>query len=110
MNHYNYQKTLKAVWEKAVDLYRSGNTDASTYFNEEEAKFLSSIGANSHEIFDFAEDFVDGGADGSVRDPYKLLPKLFADASDKDYDLLSEGDELGNGGAALSAYGRMQFT
>jgi len=49
-------------------------------------------------------------ADGSVRDPYKLLPKLFADASDKDYDLLSEGDELGNGGAALSAYGRMQFT
>ena len=24
--------------------------------------------------------------------------------------MLSEGDELGNGGAALSAYGRMQFT
>jgi hypothetical protein len=61
MNHYNYQKTLKAVWQKAVDLYRAGNNDASTYFNEEEVKFLSYIGANSQEIFDFAEDFVDGG-------------------------------------------------
>lgn len=48
--------------------------------------------------------------DGSVRDPYKLLPKLFSNVSEKDYELLSEGDELGNGGAALSAYGRMQFT
>ena len=48
--------------------------------------------------------------DGSVKDPYRLLPKLFADASDKDYELISQGDELGNGGAALSAYGRMQFT
>ena len=61
MNHYDYQKTLQAVWQKAVDLYQSGNTDSSTYFNDEELSFLASIGANAQEIFDFAEDYVDGG-------------------------------------------------
>ena len=61
MKHYDYQKTLQAVWEKAVDLYRSGNRDASSYFDEDELAFLASIGANAQEIFDFAEDFVDGG-------------------------------------------------
>lgn len=61
MNHYNYQKTLQAVWQKAVDLYRSGNEDAKTYFNEQELDFLDLIGASAQEIFDFAEDFVDGG-------------------------------------------------
>ncbi len=61
MGHYNYQKTLQVVWQKAVDLYRAGNTDASTYFNDEDLNFLTSIGANAQELFDFAEDFVDGG-------------------------------------------------
>lgn len=61
MNHYNYQKTLQAVWQKAVDLYRQGNQDGSTYFDDGELAFLASIGANAQELFDFAEDFVVGG-------------------------------------------------
>lgn len=45
-----------------------------------------------------------------VLDPYKLLPRMFQDISDKDYELLmSESDELRDGGAALTAYARMQF-
>lgn len=45
-----------------------------------------------------------------VLDPYKLLPSMFQDISDKDYELLmSESDELRDGGAALTAYARMQF-
>ncbi len=48
--------------------------------------------------------------DGKVVDPYMLLPKMFGDISDKDMGLLiSSDDELHNGGAALTAYGRMQF-
>ncbi len=47
---------------------------------------------------------------GGVEDPYKLLPKMFEDISDKDLELLSGDDELANGGAALTAYARMQFT
>ena len=47
---------------------------------------------------------------GQVIDPYKLLPKMFSDATDHDVKLLSEGDELNNGGLALTAYAKMQFT
>ena len=48
--------------------------------------------------------------DGEVVDPYKKLPKLFEDVTDKNFEILSEEDELANGGAALTAYGRMQFS
>ena len=47
---------------------------------------------------------------GNIIDPYKMLPKMFQDVSDKNMELLSEEDELSNGGAALMAYGRMQFS
>ena len=48
--------------------------------------------------------------DGKILDPYTLLPRLFSDISKKDYDLLSfDSDELKDGGAAMTAYGRLQF-
>jgi len=47
--------------------------------------------------------------DGKVADPYKMLPKMFQDISDKDMGILSDDDELRDGGAALTAYARMQF-
>lgn len=47
---------------------------------------------------------------GILVDPYKLLPKMFEDASEHDMNLLSNEDELRNGGAALTAYARMQFS
>jgi len=46
---------------------------------------------------------------GKVVDPYKLLPRMFEDIPDENLDLLSESDELREGGAALVAYARMQF-
>jgi hypothetical protein len=46
---------------------------------------------------------------GSVRDPYKLLPKMFADIDDAVLVRISEGDELNDGGAAMTAYARLQF-
>ena len=48
-------------------------------------------------------------ADGKVVDPYKLLPKMFTDVSDHDFKRLSADDELRDGGAAMTAYARMQF-
>jgi len=44
-----------------------------------------------------------------VIDPYKLLPKMFQDISDKNMHILSDDDDLRDGGAALTAYARMQF-
>ena len=48
--------------------------------------------------------------EGNIVDPYKMLPKIFQDIYDKNINLLSEENELSDGGAALIAYGRMQFT
>jgi len=45
----------------------------------------------------------------SVVNPYKNLPKLFQDVSDKNISLLTDEDELANGGAALMAYAKLQF-
>ncbi len=47
--------------------------------------------------------------DGEVVDPYKLLPMMFNDISEKDHSIISRDDTVNNGGAALAAYGRMQF-
>lgn len=45
---------------------------------------------------------------GKIKDPYKLLPKMFEDISDKDFEILME-DEIREGGAAMTAYGKLQF-
>ncbi len=47
--------------------------------------------------------------DGKVTNPYKRLPRMFQDISDKDMSLLSNDNTLQDGGAALIAYARMQF-
>ncbi len=46
---------------------------------------------------------------GKVLDPYKLLPKMFQDISEKEMIILSGDNVLKDGGAALTAYARMQF-
>ena len=46
---------------------------------------------------------------GKVKDPYKLLPKLFDDISDQDYEHLHLHEELNDGGAAMTAYERLQY-
>ena len=48
--------------------------------------------------------------DGKIVDPYKKLPKIFPDVSDKTIKILTESENLADGGAALTAYGRMQFS
>lgn len=50
------------------------------------------------------------GKDGRVTDPYKLLPKVFDDDTDAAIDCISDDDELKEGGAAMTAYCRMQFS
>lgn len=61
MKHYDYQKTLQALWNKAVDLYQSGKRGAGTYFTAEEVDWLQANGITAQEIYDFAEDYVSGG-------------------------------------------------
>jgi hypothetical protein len=48
--------------------------------------------------------------DSKVVAPYKKLPKMFQDISDSDFELFTEDENLADGGAALTAYARMQFS
>lgn len=49
--------------------------------------------------------------DGIFENPYKKLPKLFKEWTDEELDELVSGmEELADGGAALTAYGKMQYT
>ena len=54
--------------------------------------------------------------DGSVKDPYHRLPKLFEDLTEEqlalldDSKLFSTNEELHDGGAAMTAYAKLQFT
>lgn len=63
-------------------------------------------GIKSHNFKDKA--WIEIGADGVVIDPYKALPKMFTDIPEG-VEMLSDTDELNDGGAALTAYARMQF-
>jgi hypothetical protein len=46
---------------------------------------------------------------GEPIDPYRLLPPLFEDLDVGALDLVLEADEIADGGAAMTAYARMQF-
>lgn len=47
---------------------------------------------------------------GRVKDPYKLLPPIFNDLDCETLDLVYGDEGLADGGAAMMAYAKMQFT
>lgn len=49
-------------------------------------------------------------AGGKIQDPYFLLPPVFDSFDRETLDRLYSDDELADGGAAMMAYARMQFT
>lgn len=48
--------------------------------------------------------------EGKVISPYKQLPSMYENIDTDSIDQLIFGDELADGGAAMTAYSRMQFT
>jgi hypothetical protein len=48
---------------------------------------------------------------GVVKSPYKMLPSVFKDWSEEELEnTLSNIDDISDGGAALTAYGKLQYT
>jgi len=49
--------------------------------------------------------------DGEIQSPYKTLPPLFEDWDEEQLDAtISEMENIADGGAALTAYGKLQYT
>jgi hypothetical protein len=58
MNPYDYPTRLKAIWTKAVAQHQAGNRQPETYFDAKTLAELASIGLNTMDVYDYAEDFV----------------------------------------------------
>lgn len=75
-----------ALFDRCAELYRGGNHDFESYYNDKDLRFLKSIGYQPREFFDFVEDYCDGG------DPTPSTAVLVA-AARRDYFLVVQQGE-----------------
>jgi hypothetical protein len=61
MDNSTWTQTLRPLYDKALSLYRDGKTGAETFFNPEETALLATIGLKPINVYDYVEDFLDGG-------------------------------------------------
>lgn len=80
---------------------------SSEFLRNKYSKTIGEIGLNS---LNFNKNHTWLDLDKGNLDPYKSLPKLFEEWSAEDVEnTLSEMDGIANGGAALTAYSKLQF-
>jgi len=60
--------------------------------------------------FEDGWNWIEFDEDGKVKDPYKLLPNLFEDIPMEEAENFLTEEHLAGGGAALTAFAKMQFT
>jgi hypothetical protein len=108
------------VYKKYVYLPQTGGSNSikevlpamiqtSAFIQEKYAKPIGSINLTSTN-FDASHVWLQQ-ENGVFQNPYKLLPPLFKDWSNDQLDeLLSDVEDLNNGGAALTAFGFLQYT
>lgn len=82
--------------------------NSSTYLQQKYTKPLVEIGISSR---NFAPSHIWlQPENGSLKNPYKLLPALFATWTDEELDsIVSEMEGIADGGAALTAYAKLQY-
>lgn len=87
MDNYTYQSTLKQIWESAVAEYRDGNRNPDSYFDEATLAELASIGLNTMDVYDYAEDFI-------TRDEPDFETFLMICEARRDYFLTMQAGQL----------------
>ena len=58
MNNYTWTETFRALYDKAVAEYRTGNRAPARCFTTAQTAALAAIGHSAQELYDFAEDAV----------------------------------------------------
>lgn len=83
--------------------------NSSQFLQEKYSKPISQIYLTSK---NFDENHIWLAVDkNQVLSPYKMLPSVFEDWSEEELEnTLSEIEDIDNGGAALTAYGKLQYT
>ena len=58
---YSWDQTFLNLFDRCVARYQRGDADFTKYYSAADLEFLRSVGYKPRELFDFVEDFVDGG-------------------------------------------------
>jgi len=56
-----WNDTYLTLFDHCVSAYNSGNKDFPTYYRPEDLRFLTKIGCQPREFFDFVEDYCEAG-------------------------------------------------
>ncbi len=99
--HTKGSNSIKAVLPAVLN--------SSPFLQEKYSRPLSDNGISSKN-FDPSHHWLQF-KDGQPLSPYKMLPALFEDWSEEELDAtVSEMESIADGGAALTAYGKLQYT
>ena len=60
--------------------------------------------------FNMPQTWIQKDENGNIISPYKQLPQLFEDVSEEELEMFFTNENIANGGAALTAYAKLQFT
>lgn len=67
MQHYTFADAFRALYDKALRLYSAGRRGAETFFDTAERDFLAANGLTAQNLYDYAEDQLNGGEPGYDR-------------------------------------------
>ncbi|WP_286652295.1 DUF2779 domain-containing protein [Sphingobacterium hotanense] len=82
--------------------------NSSTYLQIKYSKSIGDIGMSSKNFV--ASQIWLQGEDGCFKNPYQLLPPLFSEWSEEELEsIMSEMEGIADGGAALTAYAKLQY-
>lgn len=84
--------------------------NSSSYLQEKYSKPVYGAADGIKSLNYTAWTWVKYDTNGKVIEPYNLLPPVFDKDTDASIDLISQDEELKEGGAAMTAYCRMQFS
>jgi len=56
MNHFDFPKKFRELYDKAVGLYAKGQRGADTFFSKDETAWLAANGLTAQHLYDYAED------------------------------------------------------
>ena len=108
VRNYFYHISMKG--SNSIKVVLPAVLEASKFVNEKYSTPIYGIPGGIESI-NFSEQIWYRTDDqGKVVNPYKLLEPVFGDMSDEDTDEFSVDDTIASGGAAMTAYARMQFT
>jgi len=61
MEHYDFHKEFRAIYDKALKQFAAGKREANALFSKHEIAFLAAIGSRAQDLYDYAEDAANYG-------------------------------------------------